>query len=353
MKTIKIGFCGSSWGSVTKESYPFKEHIENNFVVVLDNNPDYLFVNECDDSLECFLKSNKPDQIRIFFSGEALVPDFNLFDYALGFDHLQFGDRYLRLHTLTFFKRYLQYGHLFDNKIPNELLNDKTSFCDFIYSNPTAHPCRDKFFNMLSRYKKVDSLGHYLKNVESEILRKGWDGDWRSQKIVAQKKHKFSIAFENASHRGYITEKLITPMLAGSLPIYWGDPDVATYFNSESFINCHDYSSLEDVVEKVIQLDTNDDLYLEMLGKPWLTQDQYRMYCDCNESLPEFFINIFNQDLVYARRRGNGTYNSIYENKYMELFRSNLLDKKKEFSIVKWSMVKRALGKVRQYFSII
>lgn len=38
-----------------------------------------------------------PDRVvKIFYTGENITPDFNACDYAIGFDWLDFGDRYLR-----------------------------------------------------------------------------------------------------------------------------------------------------------------------------------------------------------------------------------------------------------------
>ncbi|OOP83980.1 fucosyltransferase, partial [Helicobacter pylori] len=34
---------------------------------------------------------------RVFYTGENEVPNFNLFDYAIGFDELDFNNRYLRM----------------------------------------------------------------------------------------------------------------------------------------------------------------------------------------------------------------------------------------------------------------
>ena len=39
---------------------------------------------------------NYPNAVKIYFTGENDVPDFNLADYALGFHYIDFGDRYLR-----------------------------------------------------------------------------------------------------------------------------------------------------------------------------------------------------------------------------------------------------------------
>ena len=57
--------------------------------------------------------------------------------------------------------------------------------------------------------------------------------------------NKFTIAFENESSYFYTTEKLFHPFMAMSVPIYWGNPDVGSYFNVNSFVNCHNFSSFE------------------------------------------------------------------------------------------------------------
>ncbi|RVY51975.1 fucosyltransferase, partial [Helicobacter pylori] len=53
---------------------------------------------------------------RVFYTGENEVPNFNLFDYAIGFDELDFNNRYLRM---PLYYAYLHYKAL--------LVNDTTS----------------------------------------------------------------------------------------------------------------------------------------------------------------------------------------------------------------------------------
>ena len=290
------------------------------FSVIITDPADYLIVKETRDSIADFLKHRRDDQIRICYMREALVPDFNLFDYAFGFDPLQFGDRYMRLHTLKNKSSTLRFGDIFAAKDAGALFDSHSRFCNFIYSNPKAHPNRDKFFNMLSQYKKVDSLGHHLTNTASTILRHDYRDNWRELKVNAQKEYKFSIAFENASHRGYTSEKLITAMVAGSVPIYWGNPDVSAEFNTEAFVSCHEYASFDEVVSRVIELDQNDELYREILGKPWLTAEQCEQHRRSEDDLRGFVRAIFGQELTEARRRGEGYWNSIYEEEYAQRF---------------------------------
>lgn len=65
----------------------------------------------------------------------------------------------------------------------------------------------------------------------------------------------FSVVIENSREPGYFTEKLIDSFLCHSLPIYWGAPDIAHFFEPLGMICC---SSAEEV-KAAIQTLTIDD----------------------------------------------------------------------------------------------
>lgn len=46
----------------------------------------------------------------------------------------------------------------------------------------------------------------------------------------------FSIAHENANYSGYFTEKVLDCFATGTIPIYWGDPDIGKVFNMDGVI---------------------------------------------------------------------------------------------------------------------
>jgi len=61
------------------------------------------------------------------------------------------------------------------------------------------------------------------------------------------RQYKFCICYENASYPGWLTEKMLDAMFAGSVPIYQGDPEVAKLVPTAAFIdkrNFADYDSL-------------------------------------------------------------------------------------------------------------
>ena len=124
---------------------------------------------------------------------------------------------------------------------------------------------RNSFCRLLSDYKKVDCPGISLKNMpsidDSAMSR-------QQAKLFFMSNYKFTIAFENESACNYLTEKIIHPFLVKSIPIYWGCPQVAEYYNPAAFINCHAYKSFSDVIEKVREIDKDPILYQHYLAAP-------------------------------------------------------------------------------------
>ena len=79
---------------------------------------------------------------------------------------------------------------------------------------------------------------------------------------------------ENSKSDTYITEKLVNAYFANSVPIYWGTPHVNNIFQQFLYLeNENDISSYMDVLEKVKELDQNDETYLEFINKPVFNKD--------------------------------------------------------------------------------
>src|SRR5581483_66282 len=85
--------------------------------------------------------------------------------------------------------------------------------------------------------------------------------------------YKFVISFENKRYPGYLTEKIVEPMLVNSIPIYWGDPMVDNEFNPKSFINVSDFESVDKAIQHIIELDQNDEKYKSYLREPWFANN--------------------------------------------------------------------------------
>ncbi len=233
---------------------------------------------------------------------------------------MDFEDRYIRypLYLVDDFNPYEGENYARDLDLAlhkhenvSEIVKNKIEFCSFVYSNSQAADCRKKMFDALSQYKTVVSGGRYKNNV----------GGVTANKLELQSRCKFVIAFENTSTSGYTTEKIIGAFAAGAIPIYWGNPRIETEFNKESFINCHDYGltekgdldTIERIVARVKQIDQDESLYLEMLGKPAFVADDNIE--DRRKQFEEFLYHIFDQSIEDSYRRNRYYWGRRYERK--------------------------------------
>lgn len=163
-------------------------------------------------------------------------------------------------------------------------------------SNGNAALIREKMFWELSKYKLVHSGGKYLNNIG---LPNGLPrGPQNKRKFQSQ--YKFFIVFENSSHPGYLTEKLLGGFAANTVPIYWGDPRARECFNDKAFIQVWD-DDLEEAIERVKEADVNDSLYLSYLQTPAFKDSEYRE--KRLTELEAFLNHIFSQPLKKAYRR--------------------------------------------------
>ncbi len=291
MKEIKIKIVGF-WPEFDVENNFIVNILKHHFNVVFSDSPDYLISS-------CFSDEylHYPDAIRIFYTGENICPDFNAFDYAISFENINFGDRHIRFPNYLIPEVYKNDYDLMLVKHLNidSLLDEKQDFCSFVVSKGNGYvmPEREIFFHKLSKYKKVNSGGRYLNNIGLP--------DGVPDKLEFQKRHKFSIAFENSGHNGYTTEKIVQAFAAQTVPIYFGDSKVTDVFNEKAFINCHDFDSFDKVIEQVKKIDSDDSLYYKIISEPALKINS--SIEQENRRLEDFLLNIFSQSKEKAFRR--------------------------------------------------
>jgi hypothetical protein len=249
--------------------------------------------------------------VKVFIGCENVRPIMSECDWAFGVLHPEYMNhpRYMR------FARWGDDSHLLQaEKDWGEILRSKSRFCAFLYGNRSLY--RETFFQALSAYKHVDAPGRAMNNMPGIDPIPG-QIDWKA-KIAFLRDYKFVVAFENSSAPGYNTEKLTHAIEADAMPIYWGDPEIGRSFNTGRFINAHDYlpkprrllprlpyaphsigntaaptflqkvsrringyaseydqriwaaAGFDALVQRIVALDRDDDLYLRHLRQPFL-----------------------------------------------------------------------------------
>lgn len=300
---VKIKFCDYWDGFDPKADALYRLISQHRNVVLSDDDPDYVIYSVF--GFE-FLKH---DCVRIFYTGENVRPDFNLCDYAIGFDDFTFGDRNFR------WPNFMEYEDQISElatraPLSAEAARGRAKFCNFLYSNSRADPIRDRFFHALNAVKHVDSAGRHLNNMPKAVGDR-YAQDWTTSKIPFMAQYKFSIAFENTASPGYTTEKLMHALLARTVPIYWGSDTASLDFNPAAFIQCRDEQDFDDVIRRVQTLDADEDAYLEVLNQPAFTNGALEKMS--TRRLAAFLQNIFDQPLETARRRPRYGSTQVYE----------------------------------------
>ena len=274
-KKIKIDF-SDFWGGFDKTNNYFFNLLKEEFDVEISNNPDYLFFSVFGNQHQSYKCT------KIFYTGENIAPPLGHYQWSFSFEYSDDPRNYRLPHYLL----YDGYYELVRDKVIEESMANR-KFCNFVASNGNCQE-RNQFVQQLSKYKKVDSGGRWMNNIGYAV----------DDKLKFQSEYKFSIAFENNAYRpqhpGYTTEKIMQPMTVNSIPVYWGNPLIGKEFNTKSFINFYDFGYTGNMIEYIIELDNNNEKYLEMLKTPWFINN---IIPDNNkiENIKSFLYKIFNQ----------------------------------------------------------
>ena len=238
---------------------------------------------------------------RIQFSGEDSWPDFNLYDYAMGFPHMSCGDRYLRLPLYAM--RDTWAPALAKHTQPDEYFTARKGFCAFVVSNDCC-AARNEFFEALSAHRPVASGGAWRNNTGGPV----------ADKTAFQRGYKFAIAYENSADPGYCTEKIVDAWAAGCVPIYWGDPLVAGEFDPAAFLNAADYPDTAALIAAIDALDADEAAYLAMCHTPIIKEGSRAALYRDGSACAAFLQAIFAKGPAAAICRNRSAWGEIYEN---------------------------------------
>lgn len=112
---------------------------------------------------------------------------------------------------------------------------EKTKLASMIASNKNftiGHSVRLGWVNELK--DKLDLYGRGFNEIES--------------KEEGLCDYMFSVAIENGSYETYFTEKILDCFATGTIPVYWGAPNIGDYFNPEGIL---DLSQFGDISEEL------------------------------------------------------------------------------------------------------
>jgi hypothetical protein len=121
--------------------------------------------------------------------------------------------------------------------IENPSIYPKTKLISMISSNKgflNGHQFRLNWVNKLKN--KLDLYGRGFNDIET--------------KDVGLKDYMFSVVIENDSYESYWSEKILDAFVTGTVPIYYGSPDIGKFFNTDGIIMLNDEFDINQLTEK-------------------------------------------------------------------------------------------------------
>ena len=290
-KLIRIGY--TDWNESRAMEYIdfLKNNLKNKYNFEIVDDPDYL--------LFSFYGIHHRDRkyrnsIKIAIYEEGFIPSFNDEDYTFGVAHIYYLDRYFRKATLLNYLGDLKNEDF--RKIRNKVLKEqkREKFCGAVINHERNEDhFREKFIYELNKYKKVDLGGDINNTIGFNVI--------NNTEFFSS--YKFSIAFEKNSGDGYATGHIINSLLAGTIPIYYGDYLIDEYINPNTFILVRNDIDLLDKIEYIKEIDQNDELYKQFLSQDVLIDEDIVKKRKKEEI--EYWSHIFRPDKFDARRIDN------------------------------------------------
>ncbi len=129
-------------------------------------------------------------------------------------------------------------------------------------------PSFKKYSKKQLHSKRLEVIKHFGKNLNIDLHGSNWldfkrfkfnelkelksiledlNPSFCEDKIKTISNYKFTFCFENISMKGYVTEKIIDCLVAGTIPIYLGAPDICDFVPKECFIDMRDFTSMKEL----------------------------------------------------------------------------------------------------------
>jgi len=147
--------------------------------------------------------------------------------------------------------------HKYDLHVPWE----KRRFCLFISQN-FLNKNKETLVNELAKLGPVNHINDFAQVVRNKSCYNSND----LLKVFSF--YKFIICCENSNTQGYVTEKIFNVLLAGSIPVYNGAPDIERYINKDRYINFDN-----NMLDKVKSLMNDEGAYNTFIKREAINKD--------------------------------------------------------------------------------
>lgn len=93
-------------------------------------------------------------------------------------------------------------------------------------------------------------------------------------------KYRYCLCFENMEMTGYVTEKIFDCLYAGTIPLYWGAPDIDLLIPPGAYVDARKFSSWEDMWSVVSRMTEAEVNAMRTAGQKFLVSNNFLKYYD-------------------------------------------------------------------------
>ncbi len=104
--------------------------------------------------------------------------------------------------------------------------------------------------------------------------RRVWHGA-TDDKIATLGKYRFAICYENQILKGWITEKIFDCFRAGTVPVYWGAPDIDSHVPPDCFVDKRRFASYPELRDFLHQLSPAEVQGYRDAGRRFLSSEAF------------------------------------------------------------------------------
>jgi hypothetical protein len=93
--------------------------------------------------------------------------------------------------------------------------------------------------------------------------------------------YRFALCFENSRLAGWITEKIFDCMFAGTIPVYWGAPDICDHIPADCFIDMRNFSDYAELRRYLLSLGEPEVQAYRLRAREFLHSERFKPFsCD-------------------------------------------------------------------------
>jgi hypothetical protein len=143
------------------------------------------------------------------------------------------------------------------------------------------------------RYMCVEQWQRLFPDPLLASARRVYRGKAQSKaQIIGQ--YTFALCFENSILKGWITEKIFDCFFTGTIPVYWGAPDIETYVPPNCFIDMQRFTSYAELRDYLKALSPSDIQQYKQNARDYLRSPQFKIFT--KEAFAQLFARIVEED---------------------------------------------------------